>query len=228
MAIYKRVNKTNGTDTELLGSVYTKQKGFLMGEDGATFTPHVDEDGTLSWTNNKNLVNPEPVNIKGPKGDNGTGSGNNDDTEGQTDNTSKTIILDPIVMLGANQGDMGRETVLAFLQQINVDEHKLYNDLINSTIDNAKVEGQMFNLITPTPQGQVPLTFPISSQILVKMDLSFLANDPDWQPHVFENANLILSFIIMGFDKQIPLLISIFQLDTVNKQIVGFGWKEIK
>lgn len=143
-------------------------------------------------------------------------------------NTSKTIILDPIVMLGANQGDMGRETVLAFLQQINVDEHKLYNDLINSTIDNAKVEGQMFNLITPTPQGQVPLTFPISSQILVKMDLSFLANDPDWQPHVFENANLILSFIIMGFDKQIPLLISIFQLDTVNKQIVGFGWKEIK
>ena len=36
------------------------------GEDGATFTPHVDEEGTLSWTNDKGLDNPEPVNIKGP------------------------------------------------------------------------------------------------------------------------------------------------------------------
>lgn len=32
---------------------------------GATFTPHVSEDGTLSWTNDKGLENPEPVNIKG-------------------------------------------------------------------------------------------------------------------------------------------------------------------
>lgn len=37
--------------------------------DGATFTPAVAEDGTLSWTNDKGLDNPAPVNIKGPKGD---------------------------------------------------------------------------------------------------------------------------------------------------------------
>ena len=41
------------------------------GEDGATFTPSVSADGTLSWTNNKGLTNPEPVNIKGPRGDTG-------------------------------------------------------------------------------------------------------------------------------------------------------------
>ena len=41
------------------------------GEDGATFTPSVDDSGTLSWTNDKGLVNPDPVNIKGPKGDTG-------------------------------------------------------------------------------------------------------------------------------------------------------------
>ena len=41
------------------------------GEDGATFTPSVDDSGNLSWTNDKNLPNPEPVNIKGPKGDTG-------------------------------------------------------------------------------------------------------------------------------------------------------------
>ena len=41
------------------------------GENGATFTPDVDDSGNLSWTNDKGLPNPEPVNIKGPKGDTG-------------------------------------------------------------------------------------------------------------------------------------------------------------
>lgn len=39
------------------------------GPAGATFTPHIDSDGNLSWTNNRDLANPETVNIKGPKGD---------------------------------------------------------------------------------------------------------------------------------------------------------------
>ena len=38
---------------------------------GATFTPSVSADGTLSWTNDKGLANPAPVNVKGPKGDAG-------------------------------------------------------------------------------------------------------------------------------------------------------------
>ena len=41
------------------------------GENGATFTPDVSDAGTLSWTNDKGLPNPDPVNIKGPKGDTG-------------------------------------------------------------------------------------------------------------------------------------------------------------
>lgn len=42
-----------------------------VGENGATFTPSVSEDGVLSWTNDRELPNPEPVNIKGEKGDDG-------------------------------------------------------------------------------------------------------------------------------------------------------------
>lgn len=38
---------------------------------GATFTPNVAEDGTLTWTNDKGRENPESVNITGPKGDKG-------------------------------------------------------------------------------------------------------------------------------------------------------------
>lgn len=41
------------------------------GESGATFTPSVDADGNLSWTNDKGLENPATVNIKGEKGDPG-------------------------------------------------------------------------------------------------------------------------------------------------------------
>lgn len=39
------------------------------GNPGAVFVPSVDNDGTLSWTNDGGLLNPNPVNIKGPKGD---------------------------------------------------------------------------------------------------------------------------------------------------------------
>lgn len=41
------------------------------GESGATFTPFVASDGTLSWTNDKGLANPGAVNIKGPQGEKG-------------------------------------------------------------------------------------------------------------------------------------------------------------
>lgn len=39
--------------------------------DGATFIPHISPDGTVSWTNNKNLPNPAPVNVRGPRGPQG-------------------------------------------------------------------------------------------------------------------------------------------------------------
>ena len=35
------------------------------GENGATFTPNVSDEGIISWTNDKGLENPTPVNIKG-------------------------------------------------------------------------------------------------------------------------------------------------------------------
>ena len=43
----------------------------LNGANGATFIPSVAADGTLSWSNDGELDNPTPVNIKGPKGDTG-------------------------------------------------------------------------------------------------------------------------------------------------------------
>lgn len=41
------------------------------GENGATFIPNVSQSGIISWTNDKGLENPTPINIKGAKGDKG-------------------------------------------------------------------------------------------------------------------------------------------------------------
>lgn len=43
--------------------------GGETGQDGTTFIPHVDDNGLLSWTNNGGMENPNPVNIRGPKGE---------------------------------------------------------------------------------------------------------------------------------------------------------------
>ena len=44
-------------------------KEVLKGDVGYTFEPHVTTDGILYWSNNGNLPNPLPVNIKGRDGD---------------------------------------------------------------------------------------------------------------------------------------------------------------
>lgn len=77
-------------DTGAAGTNGTNGKDGADGDDGATFTPSVDSDGNLSWSNNKGLTNPPTVNIKGPKGDNGVGGlvnhGVNDTTFSLTPN----------------------------------------------------------------------------------------------------------------------------------------------
>lgn len=39
------------------------------GDPGVTFTPSMDDEANLSWTNDGGLENPATVNLKGPKGD---------------------------------------------------------------------------------------------------------------------------------------------------------------
>jgi hypothetical protein len=73
---------------------------------GATFTPSLDSDGNLSWTNDKNLPNPTTVNIKGKDGIPGRGIVSINKTSGNgaagtsdiytityTDNTTSTFAV---------------------------------------------------------------------------------------------------------------------------------------
>ena len=66
--------------------------GIATGTNGATFTPAVDSEGNLSWSNDKDLANPNTVNIKGATGAKGD-KGEKGDTgakgaDGQTPNIS--------------------------------------------------------------------------------------------------------------------------------------------
>lgn len=58
------------------------------GENGATFTPSVSLSGMISWTNDKDLPNPEPVNIMGPQG--ATGPAGPQGPQGETGETGAT------------------------------------------------------------------------------------------------------------------------------------------
>ena len=60
--------------------------GITTGTNGATFTPAVDDAGNLSWSNDKDLANPNTVNIKGAKGD--KGDAGEKGADGQTPNIS--------------------------------------------------------------------------------------------------------------------------------------------
>ena len=53
------------------GNTMTVGMGSAVGK-GTVYTPHITDDGILSWTNDGNRDNPAPTNIKGPKGDPGT------------------------------------------------------------------------------------------------------------------------------------------------------------
>lgn len=75
------VDKINGVDinsaedinqvAQAVIDLEDNQQEVVKGEDGATFIPSVSANGVISWTNNQNLPNPDPVNIKGEKGDDG-------------------------------------------------------------------------------------------------------------------------------------------------------------
>ena len=54
-----------------VGATGAKGETGDRGPQGYTFTPKVDANGNLSWSNNGGLSNPSAVNIKGPQGEKG-------------------------------------------------------------------------------------------------------------------------------------------------------------
>lgn len=142
------------------GDVYTKTEvdGLLedieggtgtAGENGATFTPSVSADGVLSWTNDKNLTNPESVNIKGADGTNGTNGVSPTVTVSKTDGVTTITIVDAngthtaTINDGTNGGDITATQVLEKLITV---------DGAGSGLDADKLDGQDSSYFATTAQ----------------------------------------------------------------------------
>lgn len=85
--------EADAPDPTELESYYAKVQALLKdigkGVNGTTYTPSVSAAGEISWTNDGGKDNPEPVNIKGPKGDTGPqGAPGKDGTDGRGINTA--------------------------------------------------------------------------------------------------------------------------------------------
>jgi hypothetical protein len=66
------IPKPDWNQTDPSKGDYIKNKPSATdGVDGVTFTPHMDEEGNLSWSNDGGRENPEPVNLTGPAGEPG-------------------------------------------------------------------------------------------------------------------------------------------------------------
>ena len=72
------------------------------GENGATFTPSVSPEGVISWTNDRELPNPEPVNIKGEQGPAGSTPVKGVDYWTETDKSE--VVQDVIAALPIYEG----------------------------------------------------------------------------------------------------------------------------
>lgn len=76
---------------------------FVRGQNGATFTPSVSQDGVISWTNDKGLENPSPVNIKGAEGKAGADGRDGEDGKDGEDGQDGKDGFSPIVAVSQVQ-----------------------------------------------------------------------------------------------------------------------------
>ena len=95
----QKMSGSVSTPKSLSGNVGAKTINIgAKGDDGATFIPSVSDDGVISWTNDKELPNPEPVNIKGVKGEKGdkgeAGENGKDGADGYTPVKGKDYFTD--------------------------------------------------------------------------------------------------------------------------------------
>lgn len=82
-------------------------QGQLQGANGITFTPTVDDDGNLSWTNDGGLPNPPSVNIKGKNGTNGTSVTVTSVSESEEDGGSNVVTFSDGMKLTVKNGSDG-------------------------------------------------------------------------------------------------------------------------
>lgn len=141
------ITYTDGTTTTF---TVTNGKNGIDGADGTTFTPSVSEQGVITWTNDGGKANPQPVDIKGPPGDDGTSPTVSvvDITGGHRVTITDAIGTRSFDVMDGPQGDPGDDYVLTAADKAEIAQ-------MAATIDNkVTVSGT-----TPTINAQAGIRY---------------------------------------------------------------------
>ena len=138
-------------------------------QNSATFTPSLDADGTLSWSNDKDLPNPKPVNIMGPAGPKGdaftytdfsdeqlaTLKGEKGDT-GPKGDTGEPGPQGPEGKQGV-QGKQGEPGLAPLIVCESTGRTIAVLDSAQAPLQNLKIFGKTTQNGTPTTEAPIPL-----------------------------------------------------------------------
>lgn len=138
----QNINVHFSEDEEQINANFGEISVIHGGQDGATFIPSVSDDGIISWTNDRDLPNPKPVNIKGEKGDSGVTSWN--DLEDKPFGEGETSW----VQVGTNPLSSGSATML-----FTATAGKKYKIEVVDTFDNTVVASNIAPCLTSPMMG---------------------------------------------------------------------------
>lgn len=107
-------------------------QGQLQGANGITFTPALDADGNLSWTNDGGLPNPHSANIKGKNGTNGTSVTVTSVSESEEDGGSNVVTFSNGTKLTVKNGSGGHTPVKGEDYFTNADKQEIVTAVLDA------------------------------------------------------------------------------------------------
>lgn len=107
---------------------------------GTVIIPHIDNDGTLSWSNDAGLENPQPINLKGEKGDKG--------------DTGKSATINGYNAVTINTGGDLEITQDGENITLSCNSVKFYNTLPTAAEDGEVCLYSPINTLTPADSGK--------------------------------------------------------------------------
>lgn len=210
--------------------IQTGGGGGGSGSDGATFFPEVSEEGVISWTNDGGYDNPEPVNIKGPAGNDG-----NDGEDGE-DGVSPTVTFTTITgghTMTVTDKDHPSGQSINIMDGSGGSGTSDYDDLTDkpsingTTLSGNKTAAQLGLGTYSKPASGIPQT-DLASAVQSKLDNTVVVSDT--QPTATENKLWVDTDAGAGSTYQVPTVAEMEAADAgfsafrrTNNNLVCFG-----
>lgn len=175
------------------------------GEDGATFFPEVSEEGVISWTNDGGYDNPEPVNIKGPAGNDG--SDGEDGEDGVSPTVSFTTITGGHTMTVTDKDHPSGQSINIMDGESGGGGTTDYDDLTDkpsingTTLSGNKTTADLGLGTYSKPSGGIPAS-DLASAVQSKLDNTVVVSDT--QPTATENKLWVDTDAGAGSTYQVP------------------------